>query len=385
MRLRRRLRINAQGKELYKFINDIRSQGVTCLGQYVQSDVFHGEIYRRDLKKVRNSAENLGIELKEAEFVTVMSVLYRYRKRVGILLGITVAFLCCLYFSQTVTEIEIQGNSTVTDEVILSALSQLDVKCGSHIRDIDMHYCEHELQIRIGEIAWAAIRRTGSRIVVQVTEITPKPDMLLERVPCNIVAARDAVITEVNVLDGMLMHKVGDFVPEGTLLINGIAEDDTGHMTIHHAYGLIRGIYTETAEFRAEFRPQTYVQTGRSDKQHYLRLFNVDIPLFFGRNKYNYSDVETVEKPLKLFGKKLPVSVVVRDIRETELSEREYTEEELDHMLMEKLYLFEKNFLDGCRVIKRDIKRERDEDGMRFRAEYRVEGEIGQQRDIFIK
>ena len=200
LKLRRRIRINAKGRELYKFINGIHSGGITCLGQYVRHDVFYGEVYRRDIRKIRNIAEINDVELKEAEYITLLYVLSRYRKRIGIILGITAAFLGCILFSQTVVTIEIQGNSRVGDDVILSTLSQLDIKRGKWIRDIDMHYCEHELQIRLSDISWAAIRRTGNRIVVQVTETTEKPEMLLERVPCNIVSAKDAEITEVNVI-----------------------------------------------------------------------------------------------------------------------------------------------------------------------------------------
>ena len=385
MKLRRRIRINAQGNELYKFINGIHSEGLVCLGQYVRYGVLYGEVSARDLKKLRELAERYDVELKEAEYVTLMSVLWRYRKRVGIILGIALAVLCCTRFSQTVTDIEIQGNSAVSDEAIMSVLEQLDVKQGAHIRDIDMHFCEHELQIRMKDIAWAAMRRTGSRIVVQVTEVTPKPEMLMERVPCNIVAAKDAEITGVNVLDGMLMHKIGDRVPQGTLLISGIAEDDTGHVTVHHAYGYITGKYTETAEFREELHPSRYVPTGRKDKERYLRVLNVDIPLFIGRNKYTSSDVEAVEKPLSLFGKEMPLSIITRTLSETALTSEEVTEEEADRRIMEKMYLYEKNFLGDCKLIKRDIKREKTEDAIVFKAEYKLEGEIGRQKEIYVK
>ena len=385
MKLRRRLKVTAQGKELYKFINGIRSEGIVCLGQYVRHDVFHGEIYRRDLKKLRKTAEEFDVELREAEFVSAMGIMWGYRKRIGIILGIIAASLACLWFSQTVVNIEIQGNSAVSDDVILSALSQLNVRQGTFIKGIDMHYCEHELQIRVDGIAWAAMRRTGNRIVVQVTETEPKPKMLLKRVPCNVVSAKDAEITEVNVCDGMLMHKVGDYVPKGTLLINGVAEDDTGHMTIHHAFGSIKGIYTETAEFRGELHPQTYIPTGRKKTERFLRLFNVDIPLFFGKNSFENAETETHERMVSLFGKRLPVGIISRKCSETALTETELSEEKVDKELMKKMYLFEKNFLGECRLIKRDVKRDKDGDILVFRAEYRVEGEIGEEREIFMK
>ena len=79
------------------------------------------------------------------------------------------------------------------------------------------------------------------------------------------------------------------------------------------------------------------------------------------------------------------MGIISRKCSETALTETELSEEEVDKELMKKLYLFEKNFLGECRLIKRHVKRDKDGDILVFRAEYRVEGEIGEEREIFMK
>ena len=186
--LRGCVKISAEGRQLYRFINQIHDSRICCFGQYCRKDVFYGEIYRRDLPHVTEMAEELGIELKSREYRTVSSVMLRYRRRIGLLIGLIIAFSAAIYFSSVVVTIDIMGNTTVPDEDILAALADMDIKPGTPLRDIDFHICENELRIRVDGISWAGIRHTGNRVVVEVTEIVPKPEMLRDRVPCNIVS-----------------------------------------------------------------------------------------------------------------------------------------------------------------------------------------------------
>lgn len=385
IRLRRRIRINAEGKGLYGFINSLHSNGIACFGQYCRDDVFYGDIYRSDLKRVCRLAAEQEIELKTAEYPTLFGFLSRYRKRFGIIIGIIAAFLGCVYFSQVVVTIEIQGNERISDTAVLSALSELDIHRGKRIRDLDLHYCENELEIMMDDIAWAGIRRTGNRIVVQVKETVEKPEMLHERIPCNIVSAKDAVITYISVHKGVAVRKKGDFVPEGTLIISGISQNDRGRMSLHHADGVVLGRYTETIGFTQRYSSERYVLSGRIKKARRLRLFSVDIPIFSGRSSFESFENETAVRYFHIFGKVLPIGIVTETMTETVLTDTPLSEEETDRILMEKLYLYEKNFLSDCKVVKRDVIREKDSDSMSFRAVYKLEGDICRQREIFVK
>ena len=283
LRMRRSIRINAQGKQLNKFINAIHQHRIDCRGQYCRGELFYCDIYRRDLKDIQDIAKQYSMELKSAEYDSLFARLSRYRRRFGILIGVLLAFTAALYFSQVVVTIEIEGNSAVSDEVILSALEELDIKAGTPICRINIPYCENRLRLMIDDVAWAGIRHTGSRLVVQVTEVRQVPEMLHDRVPCNIVASRDAEISSVLVRSGQLCHIVGDYVPKGTILISGVAENEAGRSFVHHAMGDIRGIYEESMSFSAPFRAEETVLTGKTDTQRSLRLFSLDIPLYFGK------------------------------------------------------------------------------------------------------
>ncbi len=386
MKLKRKIRINAQGKQLNKFINEIHQRRIDCRRQYCRGEIFHCDIYRRDMGIFTDTAKKYGIELKAAEYDSFFARLHRYRRRLGLLIGALLVLTAAMYFSQVVVTIEIEGNSAVSDELILSALEELDVKAGTPICRINFPYIENRLRLMIDDVAWAGIRHTGSRLVVQVTEVRQVPEMVRDRIPCNIVASRDAEISSVLVRSGQLCRIVGDYVPKGTVLISGVSENDSGRTFIHHAMGDIRGIYEENISFSAPFRSEEISPTGRSDTQRSLRLFSLDIPLYFGNSGYKSSTSETKEKNAVIFGHELPLGIKTKTLSETVLTEKEYTEEELTAKLMERVYLYENNFLgEGTDILSRSMTTEKSADTLTLSVNYRLEGSICEQRDIFIK
>lgn len=379
------VKINAQGKNLYGFINHLHSKRIAIFRQYVKNGTLSAEIYRTDLDDVREIANETDIKLTYFEYDTISNEIIRRRGRFGIILGIILILGASLYFSSVVVTIEIQGNSTVSDSVIISALSEIGIEEGTQFGQINYVWSENQLRLMIDKIAWVGMHRTGHRLVVEVTEIVEKPDMLIERIPCNVVAARDAEIISTKVRDGQLMHIVGDYVFAGDMLINGVTSDINGNITLHHAMGEIIGIYNETVEFNGEFTKERLLSTGKKDKRRKLKLFSLEIPLYFGKNHYEYSKNELTEKPLYIFGKKLPISLKSTEYSEMSRTEKQLDEDTLRAELMEKVYLYEKNFFDNCEIIERDITESITDEDMTLSVNYKLKGDICEQREIMVK
>lgn len=85
------------------------------------------------------------------------------------------------------------------------------------------------------------MRHTGNRLVVEVMERTPEPEMQNTRKPSNIIASQDGQIVSVSIYRGQLMKIVGDPVQKGDLLVSGLYTDETGHTGIKHAMGSSSG------------------------------------------------------------------------------------------------------------------------------------------------
>lgn len=380
-----KIRIRASGNDLYRFINELHGSSVKCGGQYVKKDVLIADIRRCDLKEAEAVADSCGITLDYTEYETLSLKLRRYRKRFGIIFGVLIVIITSLYFSNVVVSIEINGNTTVSDEAILAALEELDIKRGTPLKDINFHYCENELRVMVQGVSWAAIRHTGNRVVVDVTEIVEKPETELKRIPCNIVSSKDAEISYTSVFDGMLMHKVGDYVPAGTMLVTGVITDDTGHSTLHHAMGEIRGIYEETLIFSGEYVTEEKNPTGKKKTNRRICLFSLDIPMYINKDDFDSFETETTESYLNIFGKQLPIGIKKDKLTETRKKTQKLTKEQLSERLMEKIYLYEKNFLKDVKILNRTITEENTDESLIYNVTYQLEGDIGIQREIFIK
>ncbi len=385
MKLKRLVRINARGKKLSEFINLIHERRIECREQFCRGEVFHGDILHSDLPKIKEIAKKCEVELKTAEYDTIGKQLFPYRKRFGLIIGLILAVFIAVYFSDRIVTIEISGNTSISDEVILAALSEVDIKPGVLVHSIDLEKCGNRLPFLIDGVAWVGMHRTGNRIVVQIRETAPIPQKVKGRVPCNVVSTHDAEITSILARNGFAMFKKGDYVPKGALLISGVIQSKTGRTSVSHAMGEVRGIYNETVSFSGAYRSAEQTLTGRTDTQRTLRLFNLEIPLYFVSTRFRNSTSDYSESPLILFGKELPISIKRRKLSETVRSERLSSPEELKDKLMYKVYLYEKNFLGDVKIISRDIKSSSTDETLTLSVSYKLEGEIGRQQEIFIK
>jgi len=379
------VKFSVKGKNLNKFINALHRIRIHCFNQYCKNEIFYGEIYHSDLKKIAELSRRYKVEIEYYEYETIHKKLSKYKLRYGIIIGSVMFLVISFYFSNTVMMIEIQGNANVKDSVILSVLDGLGLRKGVFIGGIDWNTCERELRLRVDDIAWSGIRRTGNRIVVEVTEIDPKPKMLHERIPCNIVAERDAQITHICVLNGELMRCVGDVVRKGDILVSGIYADSNGHLSKYHALAEITGTYEETVRFTQPYVDITLNEGKNVANERYLNMFNLYIPLFIGKNNFKLSKTEETVNSLSLFGKSLPIGIVKRRVTEQKHSEKHYSKDDAENKIMEKMFYYEKNFLNKVTVIDRKITAQETEDSLIFEVTYSLEGEIGTQHEIYMK
>ena len=63
----------------------------------------------------------------------------------------------------------------------------------------------------------------------------------------------------------------------------------------------------------------------------------------------------------------------------------ELDEEELEKSLMEKVYLYEKNFLQDCEIIDRKITKNKSADSLILSVKYTLKGDICTQKEILVK
>ena len=378
--------IEVTGNNVYDFINALRDEHIVCTSQRCENGVFYGDVYGGDIKKAETIAADRGFRLVILKKKGLRFRLLAYRYRLGLMIGLLGALCLVFYFSNTVITIDVSGNSAVTEKQILTALSEMGVQKGAFIPEINFQRCEQQLRLSIPQLSWVGIRHVGSRIAVDIEEAVQKPRMVNDDIPCNIVAARDAQITQIRVYDGQRVKQLMDGVKKGDPIISGIIDDGKGHILKKHAKGQVRGIYYDRQVFSQSFRENRQEYTGISDRRRYFNFFGLRIPLYIGGEEYSSYDYSERENPFSIFGIELPLGIVHTEYKPFEYKEVSFTQQEAEKIVCEKTAMYEKNFLSDryTVILKRKIRRVVLGDRIEYHVEYKVEGDIAMDSEIYI-
>ena len=287
------VRIAAQGKKGTAFFDALRAKHIRCFGQQIEKDTVQGVIYAKDCKKMRKLAEQYGMVVTETPCKTLQFFLWRHRLRFGIPIGMILASCFLIYCCNVVMLIEVQGNTTISNEKICAVLEECGVKRGSFMGTVPFRRCEHQLRAAIPELCRVAMRHTGNRLVVEVTETPEEVAPLEKRVPCNIVSAYDAEITGVTVRSGQLLCAVKEPVQKGALLVSGVQLDEEGNIRFRHAMADIEGIYQIEETFSCAYEQTIRTSSGREQTKTSLDFFTLELPLSKSQKPYAYGQTMT--------------------------------------------------------------------------------------------
>ncbi len=150
--------------------------------------------------------------------------LRRFRKRYALLAGLLITIVGLFALSRYIWEIDVVGNSRVSSTAILRELQDLEVGIGTYKYSIRSDELENQMILKLPELEWLSINVSGSHATVEVREKRPKPDIIPESVPCNVLAAKSGVVQAIDTLAGAPTVTVGQPVAHGQLLVSGLVD-----------------------------------------------------------------------------------------------------------------------------------------------------------------
>lgn len=237
-------------------------------------------------------------------------------RRPVLLLGLLAAAVATFVLQEFVWTIEVEGNDRLPAGQIVQALEELGIAPGTWGPSIDSPETRNRMLLRMPELAWLAVNRSGGRVQVLVTERQQPPDTRAPYAVANVVAARDGVLTEVSVTEGMRLCAVGDTVRQGQLLVSGY--EDYGlfiRPVCASAEIYARTWHTGTVVTPAERLEKRY--TGREWKQVTLIVGKKRIKLW-GNSSISQQDCDKmiVEKAVRTSGYAYPLRLETAILRE---------------------------------------------------------------------
>ncbi len=223
--LRGNVRVRAESRFPERVLNICSARGIAFRDPaFLGATALAFSVDRRDWRRVRAACADADASVRIERTAGVPFLLGRLRRRGALLAGLA---LCAALFAANacfIWDLRVEGNETVPAERILRVLAENGVRRGTFALSVDpRRLCNHAL-LELPELSWLTVNVRGCRAHVVVRERVPKPEIVNESAPTNVVAKRDALVTAVRPLDGEARVLPGTTVRKGQLLISGVVE-----------------------------------------------------------------------------------------------------------------------------------------------------------------
>ncbi len=282
-------------------------------------------------KSLLADCQQMGLPVTVQGEVGVPPLLFRYRKRYGLLLGGLLSVFLLYLSQQFVWDVRISGNVSMSDAQVLEELDACGLSVGSYIPKLHTVSLENRVLLYSDRISWLAICLDGTVAQVQVIEhIPPSPSEGINGSPANVVASCDGQIELVELYRGNCIVKVGQAVRKGDLLISGVYDSATQGFRYTRAAGKV--LARTERNLRIEIPLSCQTKSYGEDCLTSLSMNFFDFSFNFykkGGNGEEMCDIIKEEINFSLFGSyALPFSLTAERAVLYEMQAEQRTEEE---------------------------------------------------------
>ncbi len=378
-----------QANNSLKVLNELRNCSFNIQNLYIKKECIYGKIYYKKLKILEDVAVKNYAELEILKKNGMYFKISPYQKRIGIIFGIIFAFILVFYLSNITLKIRVIGGSSELKSKVLSVLEVNGLKAGSYIPSCDFNDLQAEIMLTLNDVSWAFIRNSGSVVTVNIGEVVKKPEMNYYRIPTDIVATRDAQVKNVKVLQGKLEVLIGEGVKAGDVLVSGIIPTARGESFFYHSKAEIIGSYSEKVSFEQLFIEEIKEVSEEFEKRTFVEFFSLSLPtgkaIFSKMPTENEYYLKENHKKYSFLSFELPFSIKENKYYKINSVEKKYSEEEVLSLLNDKVARYEANILKDEQIINKTVEVVNYKNKIIYDVEFFLEGEIGQEKNIFIK
>lgn len=220
--LRGFLIITISGSAQDRFLNICARNNLDMWNVKPEDDGTRVYISRKNYRRMLPYVDKTGVELKVHDKRGLPFFFYKYRKRKCFALCLLLC-ICTIYvFTLFIWDINISGETMYTKEQIRRDIMDNYISLGTFKRNVDCAELEKELRARYDRVAWISCEIKGTQLNITLTE-TLEPEMIREsETPCNIVAVKDGLVTDIITRSGTAVVSGGDEVKKGDILITGV-------------------------------------------------------------------------------------------------------------------------------------------------------------------
>ena len=314
-----------------------------------------------------------------------------FRRRYALLAGLVLCLVLGLVGGQVILTVEVSGNETIPDEVIISQLRLCGVSTGTWGPSVPIRAVENRVMRAMDDLTFFSLNLKGTKAEVIVRERDPAPKLKEEKVPTNIVSAADGVITHLEPWRGDAQYVEGDTVQKGDILISGRirldpppnVESELGTALVH-ADGkvLARTQRTMTAEISLTAPGKDY--TGEKVTHRFLSVMGRRINFYknSGIPYEKYDIISQLKSWTPAEGKTLPVIWGKETCREYTDAAVRLDAVRAEELLRQKLLEALEACMDQGEILQTDFSTEQTGEVLRVTLRAQCDEQIGRMEEM---
>lgn len=225
---RRLIQVTLTGGDVIGSLKKITEQNIQIYDIYGAEELsVRFSVLQKDLKVIKKIAKSRGDNLKQENIGYWQSVFHFIQSRFVFILSCIFILLLSIWIPTKIFFVEIQGNETIPDNLILEVVEKYGLYFGADRADIRSESMKISLLSEMEQLDWVGITTAGCVATVEVKEKQIHNDSNQDTSPVSsIIASCDGVIEEITATKGTPLCKVGQVVRKGQVLIS--AYEDCG-------------------------------------------------------------------------------------------------------------------------------------------------------------
>lgn len=317
------IKVQVIGKNIERFIQRLHKEKIELLQiDYINYKEIVIKIYKKDYDHILKIKTIYEIQIIELCGINKIKLLFK--KNLHILLSIFISFCFLIFLSNVIFKVEVIHSSKELRELLLTELKNDGLKEKSFVKSYQEIQAikKQILEKYKDKIEWLEIERSGVKYIVRVEERIIQ-NMEKDITPKDIIASKDAIIKDIDAIQGEVLKNINDYVRKGDTIITGqIKLYDEVKKNIK-AEGKVYGEvwYQASVEY-----PMTYYEeklTGKVKKRIVFSFLNHQFDITFHpfatKKREEISSLKSNWIPLKITLEKQQEMIVIDD----ELTEQE--------------------------------------------------------------
>ena len=160
-----------------------------------------------------------GIDLCVTRRGGLPAIAYRYRRRVGLPVGLLLALALLIVSSNTLWDVRVEGGDGDAEQL----LAACGLAVGAWMPALDTDAIESRVLTESDSVAWVSVNLRGCVANVQIRPLL-RPESTRTEQTTNLVAACDGVIDSLRLIAGEAAVAPGELVRAGQLLVAGVRD-----------------------------------------------------------------------------------------------------------------------------------------------------------------